>query len=118
MLGEYGLPADPEVKGTVSFTGAMKNLRRVGAVALWAGVIGGFLYWLRTGRRPLPAEGDAVAEAERIGAEREREAQDAGPVVPRDGADDESRPRVGSVSDGPRLDPATEDDVSGPEDER
>jgi hypothetical protein len=84
-------------------------------------VIGGFLYWLRTGRRPLPAEGDAVAEAERIGAERaaaQREPASAGAAPPGEGVDDETRPGVGSVGDGPRLDPATEDDPSRPEDER
>ncbi len=120
MLDDYGLPADPEVKGNVSFTGGMKNLRRVGAVAIWAGVIGGFVYWLRTGRRPLPAEGVAVAEAERIGAERaaaQREAEAAGAAAPPEAADDGTHPRVGSVGDGPRLDPATEGDLGRPEEE-
>ena len=101
MLGDYGLPADPEVKGNVSFIGGMKYLRRVGAVAIWAGVIGGFLYWLRTGRRPLPAEGVAVAEAERIGAERaaaQREAEAAGAAAPPEAADDEAQPRASDRS--------------------
>lgn len=43
--------------------GAVSNLRRVGSVALWAGVIGSFLYWLRTGRHRTPPEEVAVAEA-------------------------------------------------------
>jgi formate dehydrogenase iron-sulfur subunit len=71
MLGDYGLPENPNVQATASFIGVMRNLRRVGSVAMWVGVIGGFLYWLRTGRRPLPAEGDAIAEAERLGQQRE-----------------------------------------------
>ena len=121
MLGDYGLPANPEVKGNVSFTGGMRWLRRVGAVGLWAGAIGGFLYWLRTGRQPVPAEGAAVAEAERIGAERaaaQREAEAAEEAPPGEAAGGETREPVESGGDAPRLDPATEDDVSGREDER
>ncbi len=68
MLDEYGLPEDPEVKSTFSFVGALGLLRKIGAASLWAGLIGGGLYWLRTGRRLPPPEAEAVAEAERLGA--------------------------------------------------
>jgi formate dehydrogenase iron-sulfur subunit len=71
MLKDYGLPKDPDVKASFSFIGMVRNLRRVGAGAIWAGLIASAVFWLRTGRRRPPAEDDAVAEAERIGRERE-----------------------------------------------
>ena len=40
MLDDYGLPKDPEVRSTFSFIGALQAVRGVGAVAIWAGVIG------------------------------------------------------------------------------
>jgi formate dehydrogenase iron-sulfur subunit len=67
MLDDYGLPADPEVTSTFSFIGALKAVRGIGAVAIWAGLIGSAVYWLRTGRKAPPAEADAVAAAERLG---------------------------------------------------
>ncbi len=69
MLGEYGLPDDPNVRSNLSFLGLLRNLRRVGAVATWAGLIGAGLYWLRIGRKVPPAEAVAVAEAETLGRE-------------------------------------------------
>ena len=63
LLTEYGLPVAPDVRGVTTWHGAVSNLRRVGAVALWAGVIGSLLYWLRTGRHRTPPEEVAVAEA-------------------------------------------------------
>jgi formate dehydrogenase iron-sulfur subunit len=74
MLDDYGLPSDPEVKSTFSFIGGLQALRGVGAVALWAGVIGAAVYWLRTGRKRPPPEDEAVAAAERLGERREGEA--------------------------------------------
>jgi formate dehydrogenase iron-sulfur subunit len=73
LLDDYGLPSDPEVKANVSFIGGLRALRGVGAVALWAGVIGAAVYWLRTGRRRPPPEAEAVAAAERLGAEADDE---------------------------------------------
>jgi len=67
MLDDYGLPEDPEVKSTFSFIGALKALRGIGAVAIWAGVIGSAVYWLRTGRKGPPPEAEAVARAEQLG---------------------------------------------------
>jgi formate dehydrogenase iron-sulfur subunit len=69
MLGDYGLPENPEVKATFSFIGGMRNLRKLGSAATWLGLIGAGLYWLRTGRVAPPAEEEAVAEAERLGQE-------------------------------------------------
>lgn len=66
-LADYGLPESPDVKGSLSFLGALRNLRRLGTVALWAGVIGSAVYWLRTGRKSPPPEDEAVAEAEALG---------------------------------------------------
>jgi formate dehydrogenase iron-sulfur subunit len=67
MLDDYGLPEDPEVKSTFSFIGALRALRGIGAVGIWAGVIGSAVYWLRTGRKRPPPEADAAEEAERLG---------------------------------------------------
>lgn len=63
LLTEYGLPVAPDVRGVTTWQGAVSNLRRVGSVALWAGVVGSFLYWLRTGRHRTPPEDVAIAEA-------------------------------------------------------
>src|SRR3989337_2022751 len=38
-LADYGLPSAPDVKSSTSFIGALRNLRRLGAAALWAGAI-------------------------------------------------------------------------------
>jgi formate dehydrogenase iron-sulfur subunit len=67
MLGDYGLPTDPDVRSNLSFIGKLRNLRGIGAVATWIGVIGAGLYWLRIGRKAPPPEAVAVAEAERLG---------------------------------------------------
>src|SRR5262249_50023542 len=79
MLGDYGLPKDPDVKASFSFSGMLRNLRRVGAGAIWAGLIASAVFWLRTGRRVPPPEDVAVAEAERIGRERDELAAVAAP---------------------------------------
>ncbi|HEV8296457.1 MAG TPA: formate dehydrogenase subunit beta [Acidimicrobiales bacterium] len=71
MLSEYGLPKDPDVRSTLSFIGALRGLRGVGAVATWVGLLGSAVYWLRVGRKPPPAEAAAVAEAHRLGQARE-----------------------------------------------
>jgi formate dehydrogenase iron-sulfur subunit len=71
MLGEYGLPDDPNVRATTSFLGLLRNLRKIGAVAIWAGLLGTTLFWLRNGRKFPPAEDVAVAEAMRLGKEAE-----------------------------------------------
>ena len=67
MLGDYGLPDDPDVRANLSFIGKLRGLRGIGAVATWAGLIGAGLYWLRVGRKAPPPEAEAVAEAERLG---------------------------------------------------
>jgi formate dehydrogenase beta subunit len=67
MLDDYGLPKDPEVRSTFSFIGALQAVRGVGAVGIWAGLIGAGIYWLRTGRKAPPSQAVAVAEAERLG---------------------------------------------------
>ena len=74
MLDEYGLPDDPDVKSSLSFIGALKGLRGLGSVAVWAGLIGTAIYWLRTGRRFPPPEDQAVAEATRLGEREDAEA--------------------------------------------
>lgn len=63
MLGEYGLPESPDVRATTSFLGLLGNLRKIGAVATWAGLLGTALFWLRAGRKLPPPEDVAVAEA-------------------------------------------------------
>jgi formate dehydrogenase iron-sulfur subunit len=60
-----------------SGVGGLRTLRGVGAVALWAGVIGAAIYWLRTGRRRPPPEAEVVAAAERLGEQREEERREA-----------------------------------------
>jgi formate dehydrogenase iron-sulfur subunit len=69
MLGDYGLPSEPNVRSSTSFIGTLRNLRKVGAVATWAGLVGIAIYWLRTGRRFPPPEETAVAEAMSLGSE-------------------------------------------------
>jgi len=69
MLADYGLPKDPETRANVSFIGALRNLRRLGAAATWAGIVASAVYWLRIGRKAPPPEEAAVAEAERLGRE-------------------------------------------------
>jgi formate dehydrogenase beta subunit len=84
MLGEYGLPDDPDVRSNTSLLGLLRNLRGIGAIATWAGLIGVGLYWLRTGRKFPPPEGVAVADAIALGHDTEPpvpapEAPSAGP---------------------------------------
>jgi formate dehydrogenase iron-sulfur subunit len=67
LLSDYGLPSDPEVRSGFSFIGALRTLRGLGAVGIWAGVLGAAAYWLRTGRKPPPPEDEAVASAEELG---------------------------------------------------
>jgi len=67
LLGDYGLPSDPEVKATFSFIGGLRSLRKLGSAATWLGLLGAGVYWLRTGRVAPPPESEAVAEAERLG---------------------------------------------------
>jgi formate dehydrogenase iron-sulfur subunit len=67
MLGEYGLPSDPDVRSNTSFLGLLRNLRGIGAIATWLGLAGVGLYWLRTGRKLPPEEDVAVAEAMALG---------------------------------------------------
>ena len=70
MLGEYGLPEEPTVRGA-SFFPVMSGLRKLGSLATWAGLLGAGLFFLRTGRRfPLP-EDEAVASARERGSEAE-----------------------------------------------
>ena len=71
MLGEYGLPESPDVRSNTSFLGLLRNLRGIGAIATWAGLIGVGLYWLRVGRRFPPAEPVAVDQALRLGQQAE-----------------------------------------------
>jgi formate dehydrogenase iron-sulfur subunit len=89
MLDDYGLPEDPEVKSTFSFIGALKALRGVGAVSLWAGLIGAAAYWLRTGRKAPPPEDEAVAGAERLGPDGDEPGRPGGPEATEARADQE-----------------------------
>ncbi|HEX4982759.1 MAG TPA: formate dehydrogenase subunit beta [Ilumatobacteraceae bacterium] len=90
MLGEYGLPGDPDVRGNTSLLGLLRNLRGIGAIATWAGLIGVGLYWLRTGRKFPPPENIAVADAIALGHETEppAPAPDAPSAGPRDEGDE------------------------------
>jgi formate dehydrogenase iron-sulfur subunit len=63
MLEEYGLPEDPEVQSGFSFLGALRAVRGLGALGIWAGLFGAAAYWLRAGRRHPPPEDEAVAHA-------------------------------------------------------
>ena len=85
MLGDYGLPKDPEVKSTFSFIGALRALRGLGAVGIWAGLIGAAGYWLRIGRMAPPPEDEAVAVANdlgRDGPEGDQSGEPDGPGTP------------------------------------
>jgi formate dehydrogenase iron-sulfur subunit len=74
MLDEYGLPEDPKVSGA-SFFPLMSGLRKLGSVAMWAGLIGSALFFLRTGRRFPPPEEEAVAAANAKGEAGNKEAE-------------------------------------------
>jgi formate dehydrogenase iron-sulfur subunit len=76
MVEEYGLPEEPTVKAA-SFFGLMRGLRTLGSGAMWAGLIGIAIYFLRTGRRQPPPEEEAV-EAARAKQEHEPELADEG----------------------------------------
>ena len=67
MLHEYGLPSDPNVRSNVSFIGLLRNMRRLGAAATWAGLLGLGVFWLRHGRHAPPPEDQAVEEAFLVG---------------------------------------------------
>jgi formate dehydrogenase beta subunit len=82
LLGDYGLPAKPDVQSTFSFLGALGALRKVGAVATWAGLLGIAVFWLRTGRKPPPPEDEAEREAQRLGEERSAELDAEEPLLP------------------------------------
>jgi formate dehydrogenase iron-sulfur subunit len=76
MLGEYGLPENPDVRGNVSFIGKLRNLRKIGSAATWAGLLALGVFWLRTGRKRPPSEEIAIASAERLGQESTAERSD------------------------------------------
>jgi formate dehydrogenase iron-sulfur subunit len=80
MLDDYGLPDAPDVEGNLSYMGKLRNLRGIGAIATWAGVIGAGIYWLRVGRKAPPPEAVAVAAAQRLGDERAADAPVAEPA--------------------------------------
>jgi formate dehydrogenase iron-sulfur subunit len=63
MLAEYGLPSDPNVKKNVSFIGLLRNTRRLGAAATWAGILGLAVFWLRYGRHAPPPEEAGTEDA-------------------------------------------------------
>src|SRR5918996_2538304 len=75
MLGDYGLPADPQVPGT--FFSALGVLRKLGSVSVWGGLIASAIFWLRTGRHRPPPEDRAVDDAYEAGRRHEE-------IVPRD----------------------------------
>jgi formate dehydrogenase iron-sulfur subunit len=87
MLGEYGLPEKPTVKGA-SFFPLMSGLRKLGSLATWAGLLGAGLFFLRTGRRFPPSEEEAIASAREKG-------DAAGSAEPHPG---EGRPETGERS--------------------
>jgi formate dehydrogenase iron-sulfur subunit len=62
IVAEYGLPDDPKVTGATFFP-LMSALRKLGSVAMWGGLIGSAIFFLRTGRRFPPAETEAIASA-------------------------------------------------------
>jgi formate dehydrogenase iron-sulfur subunit len=69
MLDEYGLPEDPTVKAA-SFFPVMSGLRKLGSLSMWAGIVGTAIFFLRSGRHPVPDEDEAVAAAQaRAGSE-------------------------------------------------
>jgi formate dehydrogenase iron-sulfur subunit len=67
MLEEYGLPSRPTVTSAASFFPWMSALRKLGSAATWAGILGAFVFFLRSGRRFPPPEGDAVSSAHEKG---------------------------------------------------
>ncbi len=69
MLAEYDLPEDPKVPG--GFFRALSGLRKLGSGAMWAGMLGTGLFFLRTGRRRPPPEDEAVSEAYRLDGDEE-----------------------------------------------
>ena len=69
-LGDYGLPADPQVPGT--FFSALSVLRKLGSISVWGGLLASAIFYLRMGRRRPPPEDEAVAEAERLGHQAHR----------------------------------------------
>ena len=81
MLEDYGLPEEPTVSGGVSFIPMMSALRKVGSTAMWAGLLGSALFFLRRGRRFPPPEEEAVASAYARGEEspQETEHKEPGP---------------------------------------
>jgi formate dehydrogenase iron-sulfur subunit len=81
MLDDYGLPKDPEVRSTFSFIGALQAVRGVGAVGIWAGLIGAEAERLggADGAAPPPPAEPPVAAGEEpvpagVGARAEGEA--------------------------------------------
>ncbi len=69
MLDDYGLPDNPTVK-SASFFPVMSGLRKLGSLSMWAGVVGTAIFFLRSGRHPVPDEDEAVAAARaRAGSE-------------------------------------------------
>jgi len=74
MLDDYGLPSDPDTTTSLSFIRALQAVRGVGAIAIWAGLIGSALYWLRSGRKRPPPEDEAVAAAEELGRDDDEDA--------------------------------------------
>jgi formate dehydrogenase iron-sulfur subunit len=102
MLGDYGLPDSPNVQKSTSFLGLLRNLRGIGAIATWAGLLGTAIFWLRTGRKVPPDEETAVAAAMAAGTgapgagevaaadDRGEEAPAAPPVEPPSRPEEES----------------------------
>jgi ferredoxin len=89
MLEDYGLPNDPTVKSGLTFFPVMSALRKLGSAAMWAGLIGSALFFLRTGRRFPPPEEEAVASAHARGPAPGREGGDTATPAesPREGGD-------------------------------
>jgi hypothetical protein len=81
MLEDYGLPEDPKVSEGVNFFPLMSGLRKLGSTAMWAGLLGSALFFLRRGRRFPPPEEEAVAAAYAKGeaSGRAAEAEGGGP---------------------------------------
>ncbi len=66
IIEEYGLPREPTIKGATFFP-LMGGLRKLGSVAMWGGLIGSAIFFLRHGRRFPPPEEEAVAHARSAG---------------------------------------------------
>ena len=77
ILEEYGLPAEPTVKAGLTFFPLIGALRKLGSVAMWAGLIGSAVFFLRTGRRFPPPEDESVKEAYAKGDAKPPEEQSA-----------------------------------------